>query len=946
ATAFTVPTGTFATPGYAVLDIPFIFGGAGSISFGPSGGSDVFSVSWVGAPSTSFTRWGGWGPLVVSGQVTKGAPSVPCNVGLAMGDIHLRTFDGLLYEMQATGQFTLARDGSDGLEVQVQTAPWRGRTDVSVNDAVSALVGGDRLVFYVDGTLHLNGVATAPADGTTPLPGGGRLVRAGSAFRVLWPDATELRVSPFEDSLDVIVILSQTRLSRATASISGLLGNANCNTADDLATRDRSVTLSAPAPFQSLYGTFMPSWCVIPTGTLFDAATGEPPACVAPTRLVTPDVFPPEVLAAARATCQARGVSDDWLDACVVDVVSSGNVTATFAADLVGLPPIASRLAVSCAADNECSDGDACNGIEVCDAASATCRRGSPPQCDDGLFCNGAETCNPATGGCVAGTAPACDDGRFCDGAETCDEATRSCQPGAPPDCSDGLDCNGVEACDDAANRCAVPAACADAGAGGQGGAGVGGGGAGAGGGSSVPIAIPGLFPTGVDDNGVALAAGAADPHYTILDPAQQAIVIDPAASPWIQNTAGYRWVWQTASGTPVDVTRTFRVTFSLNGLDPLTASVGGTWATDNLGSIALNGQHISGDSGGFSAFASFSVPAGSALFVPGTNTLDFTVTDQGVVAGFLVGSIHGTASSVAPPFAGPPAITGLSPRIVSPGTPITVAGANLTTASGGTSDVSVALLGASGQPPVSLSIVSGSPNQITVQVPAAVFQQMPGLATISVTTPEGTAVSTDQVTIAAPTIFQGGAGLFGAIYALQVNTPKLPNFGDIHSLTAACADPSVINAPATGTPCPLTTFEAANLDVPLQSFTAGFPGFPQLIQWFAIRLRGVLTVDTPGSYQFETLSDDGSNVYLLDLSAGAADGGAPALTQVVSNDGVHAFAGGLGPSTTLAAGRYEIIIDYFQGPPTGLGIQLFWLVPGAASPVIVPAGSLQALVP
>jgi len=333
---------------------------------------------------------------------------------------------------------------------------------------------------------------------------------------------------------------------------------------------------------------------------------------------------------------------------------------------------------------------------------------------------------------------------------------------------------------------------------------------------------------------------------------------------------------------------------------------------------------------------------------------LDLAMTDgdMRVVEALAVAPPVTATFDVQPPYGGPPAITGVFPQIVGPGNTITILGKNLATVSGDTSNVTVSLVGVgeAGQVTIVLPIVSGSSGELTVATPSSLFQQVSGGATVFVTTPAGSTLVGSPVTIAQSNAFggngDGGDGLFAAVYSLQPNTAALPNFGSVDSLTDPCNDPSVIDAPGAGTACPLTTFDVSNLDVPSQTFTAGFPGLPQLTQWFAIRFRGVLTVDTPGNYRFETLSDDGSNAYLIDLSATGADGGATSLTQIVSNDGAHAFGGSLGPTVPLAAGRYEIVIDYFQGQPTILGIELLWLVPGTTTPAIVPASNLQALVP
>ena len=47
------------------------------------------------------------------------------------------------------------------------------------------------------------------------------------------------------------------------------------------------------------------------------------------------------------------------------------------------------------------------------------------------------------------------------------------------------------------------------------------------------------------------------------------------------------------------------------------------------------------------------------------------------------------------------------------------------------------------------------------------------------------------------------------------------------------------------------------------------------VIEHFAIRFRGELAVDTPGTYTFWLLSDDGSKLYIND-------------DLVINNDGIH----------------------------------------------------------
>jgi len=154
--------------------------------------------------------------------------------------------------------------------------------------------------------------------------------------------------------------------------------------------------------------------------------------------------------------------------------------------------------------DTACSNGQFCDGPEICDILIG-CHHGTPPNCADaipctvdvcveetdtcahmpndfpcsnGLFCDGSEVCNP-TLGCTFGTPPdcadtiacttdfcsedqnacvhqpnnqLCTDGQFCDGVEVCNPLT-GCQPGTPPICADVLVCTD-DSCNETIDRC------------------------------------------------------------------------------------------------------------------------------------------------------------------------------------------------------------------------------------------------------------------------------------------------------------------------------------------------------------------------------------------------------------------------------------------------------------------------------------------------------------
>lgn len=155
---------------------------------------------------------------------------------------------------------------------------------------------------------------------------------------------------------------------------------------------------------------------------------------------------------------------------------------------------------------------------------------------------------------------------------------------------------------------------------------------------------IVGLYATGVDNSGNALGNGATDPHYVILG-GSNAVTISNISFAWLPNSSSSRWIWQTADGTPTNVTLTFRTTFDLTGFDPSTASISGTWAADNYGDfIRINGVSIPGFSGPtYPYLTSFTISSG---FIAGLNTLDFVVRDVGVIGGLRIASLSGTATA------------------------------------------------------------------------------------------------------------------------------------------------------------------------------------------------------------------------------------------------------------------------------------------------------------
>ena len=112
--------------------------------------------------------------------------------------------------------------------------------------------------------------------------------------------------------------------------------------------------------------------------------------------------------------------------------------------------------------DSICSNGQFCDGVEVCDPVN-DCQAGTAPNCDDGVSCT-VDTCNENTDSCDnTPDDSVCSNGQFCDGVEVCDPAN-DCQPGMAPNCDDGVTCT-VDTCNENTDSCDnLPndAACSD----------------------------------------------------------------------------------------------------------------------------------------------------------------------------------------------------------------------------------------------------------------------------------------------------------------------------------------------------------------------------------------------------------------------------------------------------------------------------------------------------
>ncbi|MFQ5567564.1 MAG: Calx-beta domain-containing protein, partial [Paracoccaceae bacterium] len=124
------------------------------------------------------------------------------------GDPHLVTLDGLGYDFQAVGEFTLF-ESSGGtnpsfntpLEVQIRTAPVPGSDLVSVNVAMATMIGASEVMIdvFAEPKLLVDGIPTAvPPDQGFINVGDGQVFFDGAIYTIVYATGEQVKVEVFD----------------------------------------------------------------------------------------------------------------------------------------------------------------------------------------------------------------------------------------------------------------------------------------------------------------------------------------------------------------------------------------------------------------------------------------------------------------------------------------------------------------------------------------------------------------------------------------------------------------------------------------------------------------------------------------------------------------------------------------------------------------------------
>jgi von Willebrand factor type D domain len=248
--------------------------------------------------------------------------------GRSYGDVHMATFDGLGYDFQVVGEYTLARSTKDDFAVQVRQVPVLGIKIASVDQAVAARVGDHRVTFTMENADTVVRFDGKIVSGALPKLKGGSLTRAstayGGAFQLTWADGTVLSVQQIgSTAMNVKVNPSASR----RGTLAGLLGDFDGSEENDLIGKN-GAKLGVNFTKDDINHSLADTWRVTQSTSLFDYAAGQSSASFNDPNFPAKDANAAGLAnyATAEQTCRAHGITDQrLLDDCILDLAATGS---------------------------------------------------------------------------------------------------------------------------------------------------------------------------------------------------------------------------------------------------------------------------------------------------------------------------------------------------------------------------------------------------------------------------------------------------------------------------------------------------------------------------------------------------------------------------------------------------------------------------------------------
>jgi len=185
--------------------------------------------------------------------------------------------------------------------------------------------------------------------------------------------------------------------------------------------------------------------------------------------------------------------------------------------------------------------------------------------------------------------------------------------------------------------------------------------------------------------------------------------------------------------------------------------------------------------------------------------------------------------------------------------------------------------------------------------------------------------------------IFSTGSGAIGYLYSL---TPIPNNSIGYAAPVGAYAGKKETGSTALITPAdilPNINFYADAIDTPLQNWTAGLPGYPNLTEWFGVCYDGTWTAPTTGNYTFVSTADDFVAIYVGGTLVSYNMDGHIHSTVTNFNAGVDLNPYNTNPvaapAVHFAAGTYHVMVQFVQAFPVSLMAQVWVYPPGSTVP-------------
>jgi T5SS/PEP-CTERM-associated repeat protein len=301
-------TGTLSVATGATMTLQAVVGSSQTLAFSPNaravlndphafmgtirgfGAGDVLElantqatgVSWSNGKLTIATASGSF-QLDVAGSYAPNIFTVQpdglggTDVAGGFGDVHMTTFDGLHYDLQATGEFVAVRSiNGTAWQIQIRTASAPGAT--SITTALAAQLGDDRVTFAVGRAdpVYVDGMAdTALHSGDVQSFAGGTLAELSTGtYRLSWNTGESVTVTDHGISLDWSIGLGA---QDGPGSVQGLLGS-DSGWARDFQLPNGSFLVPLLGDDQSPGG-FADAWRVTPGASLLaDPAQPAQPA--------------------------------------------------------------------------------------------------------------------------------------------------------------------------------------------------------------------------------------------------------------------------------------------------------------------------------------------------------------------------------------------------------------------------------------------------------------------------------------------------------------------------------------------------------------------------------------------------------------------------------------------------------------------------------------------